>query len=105
MKQLTLFDLEKVKMKKKTILTDDEINQRVNELMTESKKAGIVCMYLAARDDEKNPLIQMAFNGRRVDIEALICTGIVRLAELSGVSVGSILSDIVGAVVSPEADD
>jgi hypothetical protein len=107
-KQLTLFDLEKVKMKKnnekKTILTDDELKQRVSELMTESKKAGVVCAYLAARDDEENPLVQIAFNGRIADIEALICTGITRLAQLTDMSVGDILSDIIRAMVDTEVD-
>ena len=46
MKLLTLFDLEKVKMKnnneKKTVLTDDELKQRIGELMAESKQAGVV---------------------------------------------------------------
>ncbi len=108
MKQLTLFDLEKVKMKKneekKTILTDDELKQRASELMTESKKAGIVGVYLAARDDKKKPLMQLAYNGTRADIEALICTGIVRLAQLSDSSVGDILGDIIRALTDTEVD-
>ena len=89
---------------KKTILTDDELKQRIGELMTESKKAGIVCAYLAVRDDEKKPLVQIAFNGRIADIEALICTGIARLAQLSDMSVGDILGDIIRAMVDAEVD-
>ena len=105
MKQLTLFDLEKVKMKNNDkILTDEELKQRVSELMEESKKAGIVCTYLAARDDEKKPLVQIAFNGRIADIEALICTGIARLAQLTDMSVGDILGDITRAMVDTDGD-
>lgn len=89
---------------KKTILTDDELKQCVSELMTESKKAGVVCAYLAARDDEKKPLVQIAFNGTRVDIEALICTGIVRLAKLADASVSDIVGDIVSAFVTTDGD-
>lgn len=86
------------------ILTDDELKQRVSELMEESKKAGIACTYLAARDDKEKPLMQIAFNGTRVDIEALICTGIVRLAKLADTSVSDIVGDIVSAFVTTDGD-
>ena len=86
------------------ILTDDELKQRVSELMEESKKAGIACTYLASRDDKEKPLMQIAFNGTRVDIEALICTGIVCLAKSADMSVSDIVGDIVSTFVTTDGD-